>query len=319
MLPTNDDVSNSIQLLAAIVREFHSVGRPCLGATLKPELFRRTQGSFNEQRLGFLRFGDFLRSAAAAGLVQLRPTPGGDIAVWPMGVVAPVAPQPTFAQSSPLRFEQTQTVSAPPVWVAPQSVAAPTRVRQDLWNAFNSYSASWVYDPTADLAYREADGRERAAGESPLVKIPPGRERVTEWMRSFAKMQDVPTQEKLTASFEGPSGPYGFHGLVRRDLRLQRMWHRFHVQQVLASIDAWASANSLHPKNLTGTGYWAPTPVSPAAAQVPQVPERVPPQVTTAAQPSQLILSTQLESLIDELIDGLVKLRGFLQIVRPSQ
>lgn len=315
MLPTNDDVTSAFQLLASTVREFHSIGRPCLGATLKPELFRRTQGNFNEQRLGFPRFGDFLRLAAASGLVQLRPTPGGDISVWPVGIQTPVLPQTPFAQNFAPR---AQVVSATPAW-ANRSTGAPMRVRQDLWTAFNSYSASWVYDPLADIAYRETEAGERAIGESLLIKIPPGRERVMEWMRSFAKMQDLPTQERLMASFEGSAGPYGFHSVVRQDLRLQRMWHRFHVQQVLASIEAWASANNLHPKDLVGTAYWTPNSVSHVVPQAPQVSVPAPQPANTTTQPSQVILSSRLESLIDGLIDELVKLRGFLQLVRPSQ
>jgi hypothetical protein len=159
----------------------------------------------------------------------------------------------------------------------------------------------------------------RADGEPPLIKIPSGRERVTEWMRSFAKMQDLAIQERLTTSFEGSAGPYGFHSVVRQDLRLQRTWHRFQVQQVLASIDAWASANNLRPKDLVGAAYWSANPVSQVAPQAPQVPIPVSQPANTPTQPSQLILSSRLESLIDGLIDELVKLRGFLQLVRPSQ
>ena len=79
VLPTNDALTTAFQLLVTTVRDFYTNGRPCLGATLKPALYGR--GNFNEQLLGFRKFGDFLRTAAAAGHVQLSPTPGGDIRV----------------------------------------------------------------------------------------------------------------------------------------------------------------------------------------------------------------------------------------------
>jgi hypothetical protein len=61
VIPTNDVLETSFQLLSSTVRDFYSSGRPALGATLKPELYRRSAFQFSELQLGFPRFGDFLK------------------------------------------------------------------------------------------------------------------------------------------------------------------------------------------------------------------------------------------------------------------
>src|ERR1035441_4766829 len=253
VLPTNDAVTNAYQLLSHIVREFYSGGRPCLGATLKPELYRRA--NFSELQLGFARFGDFLRAANAAGYIQLSPTLGGDIAVFPMGVRIPAPPTRNYNSTQMFLGPPSQVTAARP-W--PTVTSAPLRVRQDLWNAFNSFSTVWVYNPAADLAYREsqvpnADFESVGERSRPdLIRIPSGRDRVVEWMRSFANTQDGGTKDKLSLVLEGDAAPFQFNNLVRTDSRLWRAWRRYHVQQVLAAIDAWAASNNVHPKGLTG-------------------------------------------------------------------
>ena len=68
MLTTNDALPNAFNLLASTVRELCSSGRRALGATLKPEFFRRY--GLTEQQLGFVRFGDFLRAAERRALCR---------------------------------------------------------------------------------------------------------------------------------------------------------------------------------------------------------------------------------------------------------
>jgi hypothetical protein len=320
VLPTNDAVTNAYRLLSDVVREFYSGGRPCLGATLKPELYRKA--NFSELQLGFPRFGDFLRAANAAGYVQLSPTPGGDIAVLPIGVRIPAA------QTRGYNTQMWLGPSAQPAAARPWPVAspAPLRVRQDLWNAFNSFSTPWVYDAAADLAYRESQvpkGDLDTSGERSrpdLIRIPFGRDRVVEWMRSFTNMQDTETRERLSPALEGDGTPFQFNNLVRSDSRLWRAWRRYHVQQVLAAIDAWAASNNVHPKGLMGSAYWpARQSASPATLPVPPAMAAVREVTPSVSQPALPALTTKLESLIDELIDELVKLRGFLQLVPPKQ
>lgn len=310
VLPTNDALVNAYQLLASTVREFSSNGRPGLGATLKPALYSR--GRFSEQFLGFRKFGDFLRAAETAGYVQLRPTPGGDIEVLLPGTqTSESLTRPSGPTFGSMPSSAQPSFGPPPL--------APIHIRQDFWDAFNSFSAKWVYDPVADRALREADvaSVRPATGSAPhltLVPIPLGRDRVLEWMRSFANMQDPETKEQLLAVLQGDSALFHFNN-VTRSRRLQRSWGRFHVQNVLQAIEAWASSNNVHPRDITTPLYlraptW-PIPPSPCAP--------VPDPLPTAPSFNTLLLSGHLESLIDNLIDELLRLRGVLQVVVPKR
>ena len=95
-----------------------------------------------------------------------------------------------------------------PTWAS--AGTPPVRVRQDLWNAFNSFSTPWVYDPAADLAFRESqlggalpqmssDGRPR----TDLIRIAPKVDQIVEWMRSFANAQEGSTKENLLSVLQG--------------------------------------------------------------------------------------------------------------------
>ena len=322
MLSNDDAFTNAFRLLAATVRDFHSHSRPCLGATLKPAL--HMQGNFNEALLGFRKFGDFLRAAQTAGYVHLRPTAGGDISVWPT--------------SSPVEEPADQTRTAATPATAPMSPSfRPTaswavRVRQDLWNAFNSFSAKWVYDPTTDVAFKDTDptGMWIAQGAQlpNLVQIPTGRERVLEWMRSFANTRDPETSRQLLAALNEDASPYQFNNLVRAN-DLLRSWSHFHVQQVLAAIDAWAASSGVQPKNVTSPRY-APIRSAVPVGAPPPAPLSASVQTVRAAETttsdsvrtSQFVaspLTQRLETLVDNLIDDLIQLRGLLQVVGSKQ
>lgn len=319
MQPMNDALSNAFQLLTSTVRDFYANGRPCLGAALKPILYRRA--NFNEQWLGFSKFGDFLRAAQAAGHVQLSPTPGGDIGVWPAGITIPERPsQPAsgLAQAPP-------GIARPPA--TPTHSTAPQRVRQDLWNAFNSFTVSWVYDPVADIAQRESVSEAQGPARTDLVKIPASVSLVLEWMRSFAETQGPEIQAQMLTALNGDAAPYRFNNYVRSNRNLARAWRDFHVQKVLSAIESWAGSNALHPKNLTDPFYWSlrpnPAQIAPVAPIPSSATQAAPSTSPSAFSPSSLVdqsslLTGRLESLIDELIDGLLKLRGFLQLVGPK-
>ena len=130
-------------------KRFLSNARPCLGATLKPKLCNR---GFDEKSIGFRKFGDFLRAAEASGYVKLSKTIGGDIAIVP-ATTAGVPPSPPAVLAPSL--SKTPTPLVPPTLIATN---VPLRVRQDLWNAFNSIAGTWVYDP--EKRYR-LQGRHR--------------------------------------------------------------------------------------------------------------------------------------------------------------
>ena len=301
--PTNDVFTPAFQLLASTANDFHLRARPCLGATLKPKLYSH---GFDEKSIGFRKFGDFLRAAEAAGYVKLGKTSGGDIAIFPTSATpapAQVVPPPVLAPFAP----DTTIIPASLV-----SSNVPLRVRQDLWNAFNSFSDKWVYDPERDLAMKEDIGS-WSAPQRTLIAIPTGRDRVTEWMRAFANTQDPNTKAILLAALDNGAEMYKFNNLTH-SMGLQRAWRRFHILQVLTAIQTWAAAQLLHPKNVV-TPFHTPTADRTTPATIPP-PMALPPAAAPSAASSQL--NTRLESLIDTIITELISLRGLLAVVGPK-
>ena len=349
------NVSQAFQLLCEVVRDSYSSGRICLGAPLKLELQRRTHRAFNEQILGFQRFGDFLRAAQGQGLIQLLRTPGGDLEVrlandsrsslnGPvlLSVPASVAPAPTQIAPTP----QPNTTAIPEAFrpqpvdsYPPGSNSPQVRVRQDLWDAFNSYFGNWAYDRRTDAAHKAPPNLFGPAANNPdLVEIPAGRERTLGWMRSFAAMQDDETKSRLLALLDGDSAVHIFMKTVAIDWKLRRAWRRYHIQQVLAAIDAWATANNLHPQRVVAPyigrarteGWFGRAPIQSYVPRMPQnqvVPlaPTIPPSPAAAAPaPAALLsiqggLSSRLETLVDQLIDELLRLRGALGVISAKQ
>jgi hypothetical protein len=319
VLPTNDALNNAFQLLASAVRDVHSKGRPCLAARLKPELRRRTNFSFSEQQLGFAKFGDFLRLAQNAGFIQLTPTPGGDWEVWPPGAARNFqpAPEPVFQGTA---FPSAQIVHHSEESPIPRGIV---RVRPDLWNAFNSFSSGWVYDRQKDMAYREhpgtssTGGSEQAAGVD-LIPIPAGRDRVVEWMRSFAKMQQPEAGTRLLGTLEGYGSTYQFNNAVRLDFKVHRAWREFHIRQVIAVVNSWAALNNVHPKSIVTSMNQVQQPLWVARPQ--QTPGSVPTFQSRPLppQPTSVSVTPRLVTLIDHLIDELLRLRGTLQFIEPK-
>jgi len=195
-----------------------------------------------------------------------------------------------------------------------------------LWIAFNSLSARWAYDRNADTARRIPDtpGTELA---TELVRIPTGRERVLDWMRSFAGTQSPSTQAQLSTILAGDSPSYRFKGFVIADPNLNRAWRRYHIQQVVAAIEAWAAANDLHPKDVTSpfrgflprsdhrAVYPAQIATLPVATQV-ETPTPAPP--VENPQTTSPGLTPRLPRMIDDLIGELLRLRGALEVIDPK-
>jgi hypothetical protein len=326
VLPVNDALFPSFNLLASVVRDLHASSRSRFGATVKIALRRRTFGSFSERQLGFAKFGDFLRSAESAGFVRLTQTAGGDIEVWPVGVPIPQpTPRPVRTFLAPIRFDHPMKR---PFSIA--SSALPfTRVRQDLWNAFNSFSVSWIYDSANDIALK-SQFLIAGGDNSSFISIPSGRERVVEWMKSFADIQDPETKTKLLSTLEGESSPYHFRNAVAPDIRLRKSWSRFHVQQVIAAIEAWASSNKIRPKDVVipigrAQGSLWPSDAPNAQASMEDTPKEeitlqpLPSPSVPVDQPVLEALTPRLLTTIDQIIDDLLKLRGALSVTEVKK
>jgi hypothetical protein len=239
--------------------------------------------------------------------VKLGKTSGGDIAILPVGSTA--APAQAVARSVPAPF----TLDAAIVPSSLVSSNVPLRVRQDLWNAFNGSSDKWVYDPERDLAVRENSGGWPAPPPT-LVAIPTGRERVTEWMRTFANSQDPDTKAALLAALDRGADMYQFNGITYSK-GIQRAWRRFHTHQVLTAIQTWATAERLRPKNVA-TPFHAPIADFTTPATIPP-PMTLPPAASPSAASSQL--NARLEPLIDTIIADLISLRGLLAVIGPKR
>ena len=302
--PTNDALKPAFDLLASTASEFFRQGRPCLGATLKPKLYNR---GFDEKAFHFNKFGDFLRAAERAGHVRLTKTSGGDIAIFPASTPATAVPAlPTLA-AAPLTSETA---------IVPSSLLssnAPIRVRPDLWNAFNSHSDKWVYDPDQDRAFK-ADTEGWGMPTRTLIPVPSGHDRVTAWMRAFTDQQEPGIKAVLAAELDRGADSYQFTAITHAH-NLQRSWRRFHIQQVLAIIESWATDHGLRPKNVAtafrtaAADHVVPTKLLP--------PSPMPPTPTLSVASPQL--NTRLEGLIDNLINDLISLRGLIAIIGPKQ
>ena len=321
MIPTSDVLTNAFQVLASIVREAYSIGRPCMGAGLKLRLRHGSFNSFDERRLGFFKFGDFLRAAERAGFVQLRSTPGGDIAVFPPGIPIPQSPSVLSSRlttTTPLTLPESRHSYSNPI-----ETSGYVRVRPDLWNAFNSYSSAWVYDRLNDIAYKLPQSADAGDGSTlpanpNTIQIPAGRDRVLGWMRSFAAIQDTDTKARLLATLEDNAGPFQFRNAVSTDIGLRKGWRRYHIQQVLTAIEMWANSNQLTPKDIAtrlnplGQNYWTPRLLEPV---VPTPAVEAEPRTTEPQSPS---LTPHLTNLVDQLIDELLRLRGTMQVIKDK-
>jgi hypothetical protein len=324
MQALNDSLSESFRLLDVSVRDLCSYGRRCLDAKLKPELRRRY--NFSELQLGFAKFGDFLRAAERAGVIKMAYTVGGDLEIWPGRPHPSLSPYRSGTANLPVPPQRTNLEESA---FSSSTFSLPIRVRDDLWNAFNSFSAQWVYDRNIDSARRLPDGGQAEIGPD-LIRIPSGRERTLEWMRSFSRTQDATREARLLAVLAGDSPVYRFKAAVNADPSVNRAWRRYHIQQVVADIEAWAASNGVHPKDVTSpfrrvqsTLPVGPSPMTQTAPLATQSLSTLETALKPLTQPapqapsSSPSLTPRLAALIDELIDELLRLRGTLQVMEP--
>jgi hypothetical protein len=130
----------------------------------------------------------------------------------------------------------------------------------------------------------------------------------------------------LLASLEGVSAPYQFNNVVATDFKVRSAWRRFHIQHVLAAIEAWSTANNVRPKDLANPfdrfqrQYWPPRQSEDVQTQEPlPQPSLSVQQPPPSSQPLSPAITPRLATLIDELIDELLRLRGALQVTGPKR
>lgn len=215
------DLNRAYQLLRETVVALLESGKTAATAGIKPEMQRRSYGGFDERRLGFATFGEFIRSAQDAGIVRVTKTGPGftHVAIADGDAAEPVGPR-----RGPSR-----------------------RIRADLWSAF----INW------DLSPRFWDVDARRVVEEPPTALSQRDRRLVEisrvtradqlnWMREYAdSLGEHPLAPALRAVLESERAPQGFAALLRSDRSLQARWSHRRLTLVAEHISRWTIAHSL--------------------------------------------------------------------------
>lgn len=222
----------AFDLVRSVAEDWLTEGRRAYGASLKPELQKRTLGSFNEVSLGFTSFKHFLLAAESQGLVELHPAPRGpDLQVVPKG-------------REPLPID-TPTRDAVPLGARPG-------VREDLWSAWIDWNPGVVryYDRGHDRAHRlpsyespldsdeiKALRSEIAASPERFIEIAPVTfDEQVAWMKEFADQQPAGIRAQLMSALESPRPARDFTAAVRERQHAAQMWAAERVRRVTERI-----------------------------------------------------------------------------------
>jgi hypothetical protein len=228
----------AFNLLAVIVRQWYAEGKRAYGASLKPELQVRTAKDFDEKRLGYMTFKQFLQAAVEQGLVDIYPAPNSpDVHVVPKGE------EPTGLG---MRRSGGQTPHIP-------------KVRQDLWKAFIDWSPEFerFYDRTENVAYTIPASqssfespevtrlrKERLSNPARFVPISPiSHEVQLDWMRNFASEQPPEVRLGLMQALAEDRPTREFSVAVRRTPDVGIRWQGRRLVGVKNAIEQWKAAN----------------------------------------------------------------------------
>lgn len=232
------DMEQAFAVLRDAVADLNNRGRRALGATLKPDMVKRTYGGFDEKQLGFSSFGDFVRKARDGGFVDIFQAPNSpDFEVVPAGT-QPAPPEPAKRAAD---------------------TASPTAdgfIRHDLWKAFVDWNDSLIrlYDVEADTTVmfpREpaplepasyAQARQAwAANPDRYREIKPiGIETQMVWMREFVAAEaDSPQKTILEYALTTDRPIRDFSQAVRQYPDIGRKWQIFRKDRVMRAIAEW--------------------------------------------------------------------------------
>ena len=217
------------------VRDLHARGRTTTAAGVKSEMRRLSAQGFDESRLGYPRFRDFLQEAQRLGAVV---------------VVAP---------SSPGR----DAIVALPGDALPPTVKRKL-VRPDLWRAFIDWTPGMlrVYDrstdravcvstepaplePTYNTEIRDQVKR-NSAGFIQITPVSPDEQ--MEWAKSFVETLASGSDsaaEQLASALDQPKPLGAFTALIKLDSQLAGDWARWRETRLVREIRAWSELNGL--------------------------------------------------------------------------
>jgi len=234
-------------LLGELVAENYAAGRRSYGASLKPELRRRTMDGFDERRLEFSSFRAFLEASEKAGAVTLHEPPKGpDIEATPPG-------KPSLAATLAADRSGADAAPTPP----PRK-----RVRRDLWKAFLDWDARWrrVYDKEEKAAVRfpaeparlehpESQELRRLVEEQPerFVEIEPiSFDRQLGWLRDFVQtVSDPIAREALDAAVTDDRPMRASSLALQANGPLRQQWNATKLAHVEETIAQWAASFDL--------------------------------------------------------------------------
>jgi hypothetical protein len=250
----SSDVRGAFELLRDVVYDLEARGRITVSAGIKPEMQRRSLGGFDERRLGFRNFSDFLRAAQRAGIIaRVRAADGREV----FGAVG----------QRPSRTESFQSRGARSLPQRPIPSTRPQgserRLRPDIWAAFVDWKENIkrVYDRERGRAYkfpvdpqpgeRPEDAEVRAAALANAARFVPiepiGMEQQREWMLAFIDSHSThPLAVPLRNTMAHGDRPFqAFSRIVRTDPDLAREWNRTRLNRVAAVVTAWMADHEL--------------------------------------------------------------------------
>lgn len=249
-----DERQHYFKVLATAAGERVAERRGTKAAGVKVSVQKLSGGTFDERRLGYATFRDFLRDAESAGFVTLQAS-GDDVDVLPG--------------------------SAPPTAsLEPPILRANQVLRADLWKAWVEWSPSFtrVYDRVTERALvypsapspheRPADSMVRTTvAENPTRFVPIqglSQAETLGQMHAFANTWVDPSErEAMLSALNGLQPAAEFTKSVRLHPHLGASWHRTRAQHVATAIAKWAAEHNVRlnewiigaesPRSPTGT------------------------------------------------------------------
>ena len=221
--------------LLKVVSTLISEGRMTRAAAVKARLQAETSPPFDEKRLGYTSFREFLKSAESAGVVQLRPAQ--------VGPDLDVLPPSTGSEGTP------------------DGPAPGARIRGDVWNAFSRWDQGFLrlWDTETGRAIRiSREARSTEPPEAAALRAAwysrPGRfveidpilpDTVVGWARQWvASLPDDAVRGALENTLGERLPIRSFTELVRR-FGLGSSWHETHARCVRGVVENWASDHEL--------------------------------------------------------------------------
>jgi hypothetical protein len=218
----DSDVHAAFAALVEVAATFAAQGRQCFAATAKPALRVRLEG-FDETRLGFATFREFLVAAQRQGFVKLAFV-GQDYQILPAG-----------GAPTPLRVPKAR-----------EAIARPTRrkIKKAFWNAAVDLRSaeSWFYDPETRLVV----GDPGEGGRGQLVRIPRADAGTQEgWIEEFITGLDGDAEKDLVERVHAAETLPDKLRAVSSRPDTRAAWYDHRTRRVTEMLESWKHDHGL--------------------------------------------------------------------------